>query len=99
MTGVTTRRVSGDITENKTKRVPISGAVTDVGGDFWGKSWGGFVSLAPAAELGKTWGASWSFIGFISQLIPSLIATFRVTGAITKNIKKRITEVPASTLV
>ena len=100
MTGKTTKRFGGstaDITAGTTKRILLSGAVTLLGGDTWGKSWGGFISLAPAADRAKCWGSTWSLLAFLSLAAPILKATKRIVKAGAVAVIKRVTEVPEST--
>jgi hypothetical protein len=63
----TTKRITVTAVEDTTKRVATSGGTAAVaaslGTSTWGRSWGGFVSAAPAADLDDTWGRTWLTVG------------------------------------
>ncbi len=89
-----TKRVSGTITEGKTKRVDYFGA-TDItpgtlANDTWGGTWGG------VGTKGLTWGKAWFTGGPEVPAIPAAPAVDvaqRVSGDITENTTKRVTGV------
>jgi len=86
----TTQRVSVAAAVNNTKRVTSSGEVSAVvgslGSSAWGRSWGGFVAVAPVAgDRDDCWGSTWFTPGASVAAVPASPAadnTKRVTVAV-----------------
>ena len=85
----TTQRVSVAAAADNTKRVTTSGEVAAVigtlGTSTWGRSWGGFISAAPAGDRDDCWGSTWSTPGAsvsASPASPAADNTKRVTVAV-----------------
>jgi len=95
MATTVTKRISGAIAADATKRVATSGASAgtpaSLGSDTWGGTWGGL-----GGTLGNSWGKTWYFgtpASGATAASPAVDATKRVSGAITETTTKRVSGV------
>lgn len=96
MTTTLTKRLSGLLSANNTKRVATTGATAgasaSIGGNTWGNSWG-FLLAQPHRCWGSTWSTSTPGTAG-SAASPSQNNTVRVSGTPAGTITQRVGSVP-----